>query len=92
MVIDYRALDKITFKDRFPLPHPEDLIVKLHGMKYFTKLDFWSGFHQHRCHPETIEQTAFIGPGALYEWLVCVIIYYPAACGPKAHGSSSATI
>ena len=77
MVIDYRVLDKITVKDRFPLPHLEDHIAKLHGMKYFTKLDFWSGFHQHRCHPETIEKTAFIGPDALYEWLVCVIIYYP---------------
>ena len=69
MVIDYHALNKITVKDRFPLPHPEDLIAKLHGMN-FTKLDFWSGFHQHRCHPETIEKTAFIGPDALYEWLV----------------------
>ena len=65
MVIDYRALNKITVKDRFPLPHPEDLIAKLHGMKYFTKLDFWSRFHQHRCHPEKIEKTAFIGPDAL---------------------------
>lgn len=69
MVIDYRALNKITVKDRFPPPHPEDLIAKLHGMKCFTKLDFWSGSHQHRCHPETIEKTAFIGPDALYEWL-----------------------
>ena len=70
MCIDYRALNKITVKDRFPLPHPEDLIAKLHGMRRFTKLDFWSGFHQHRCHPDTIEKTAFIGPDALYEWLV----------------------
>ena len=70
MVIDYRALNKITVKDRFPLPHPEDLITRLHGMKRFTKLDFWSGFHQHRCHPDTIEKTAFIGPDVFYEWLV----------------------
>ena len=70
MVIDYRALNKITVKDRFPLPHPEDLIAKLHGMKCFTKLDFWAGFHQHRCHPETIKKTAFIDPDVLYEWLV----------------------
>ena len=70
MVIDYRALNKITVKGRFPLPHPEDLIARLQGMKRFTKLDFWSGFHQHRCHPDIIEKTAFIGPDALYEWLV----------------------
>jgi hypothetical protein len=37
MCIDYRALNKITVKDRFPLPHPEDLISKLHGMHRFTK-------------------------------------------------------
>ena len=70
MVVDYRALNKITVKDRFSLPHPEDLIAKRHGMKRFTKLDFWSRFHQHHCHPDTIEKTAFIGPDTLYEWLV----------------------
>ena len=69
MCIDYRALNKITIKDRFPLPHPEDLLSKLHGMHRFTKLVFWSGFHQHRCHPDTIEKNAFIGPDAFYEWL-----------------------
>ena len=42
MVIDYRALKKITVRDRFPLPRPEDLIARLHRMKRFTKLDFWS--------------------------------------------------
>ena len=40
MVIDYRALNKITVKGRFLLPHPEDLIGRLHAMKRFTKLDF----------------------------------------------------
>ena len=70
MCIDYRALNKITIKDCFPLPHPEDLMAKLHGMKLFTKLDFTSGFHQHRLNPDSIEKTAFIGLDALYEWLV----------------------
>ena len=54
MVIYYRALNKITVRNRFPLPHPEDFIPKLHGIKCFTKLDFWASFHQHRCHPEVI--------------------------------------
>ena len=67
MCIDYRALNKIAVEDRIPLPHPEDLIAKLHGMRRFMKLDFWSGSHQHHCHRDTIEKTAFIGPGALYE-------------------------
>ena len=38
--IDYRALNKIIVKNRFPLPHPQVLITKLHGMDRFTKLDF----------------------------------------------------
>ena len=46
-----------------------DIIAELHGMKRFGRLDFWSGFHQHRFHPGTIEKTAFIGPDGLYEWL-----------------------
>ena len=70
MCIDYRALNNITVKNRFPLPHPQVLITKCHGMDRFTKLDFWSDFHQHRCHRDTIEKTALISPDALYEWLV----------------------
>jgi hypothetical protein len=70
MVIDYRDLNRITVKDPFPLPHPEDLINRLTGMKRFSKLDFFSGYHQHRMHPDSIEKTAFIGPDGLYEWLV----------------------
>ena len=70
MCIDYRALNKITIKDRFPLPHPEDLIARLQGAKCFSKLDFHSSYHQHRMHTDSIEKTAFIGPDGLYEWLV----------------------
>lgn len=40
MCIDYHALNKITVKDRIPLPYPEDLIAKLHGMRRFTRPDF----------------------------------------------------
>jgi hypothetical protein len=70
MCIDYRALNKITIKDRFPLPHPEDLIAHLQGAKCFSKLYFHSSYHQHPMHPDPIEKTAFIGPDGLYEWLV----------------------
>ena len=40
MVIDYRALNAITIKDRFPLPLPEELIDKLQGKRFFSKMDF----------------------------------------------------
>jgi len=70
MVIDYRALNRQTIKDRYPLPYGEELIDRLQGAKVFSKLDFWSGFHQHRMAPQDIEKTAFVGPDGLYEWLV----------------------
>jgi hypothetical protein len=70
MVIDYRALNKITLKDRFPLPHSEDLIARLQGAQFFSKLDIHSVYHQHRVHPDLIEKTAFIRPDGSYKWLV----------------------
>jgi hypothetical protein len=70
MVIDYRALNAITIKDRFPLPLPEELIDKLQGKRFFSKMDFWSGYSQNRVAAEDIEKTAFVGPDGLWEWLV----------------------
>jgi len=69
-VIDYRELNRQTVKDRYPFPHGEELIDRLQGAKVFSKLDFWSGFHQHRMASQDVEKTAFIGPDSLYEWLV----------------------
>jgi len=44
MCIDYRALNKITIRDLYPLPKIEDIIDKLGKAKYFTSLDAFSGF------------------------------------------------
>ena len=46
MVIDYRALNKMTVKNRYPLPRIDDLFDKLQGSQFFTSLDAASGFHQ----------------------------------------------
>ena len=48
MCVDYRALNKITIKNRYPLPKVEGLVDCLHGARYFTKLDLHSGYYQNR--------------------------------------------
>ena len=70
MWVDYRGLNKITVKDRYPLPYIDDLLDKLHGGRIFTKLDLASGYHQVRIHPDDCHKTAFIAPDGFYEYKV----------------------
>jgi hypothetical protein len=70
MCVDYRELNKITSKDRYPLPYIEDLLDRLHGGTVFTKLDLASGYHQLRIHPDDCHKTAFVTPAGFYEWKV----------------------
>ncbi|GJU70498.1 hypothetical protein Tco_1256757 [Tanacetum coccineum] len=59
MCIDHRELNKLTVKNRYPLPRIDNLFDQLRGACPFLKIDFRSGYHQLRVHEDAIPKTAF---------------------------------
>ena len=70
MCIDYRALNKVTVKNRYPLPRIDDLLDSLGGATVFSSLDLQQGYHQLRIRQEDVPKTAFRTPIGHYQWRV----------------------
>nr|CAD40076.1 OSJNBa0085C10.29 [Oryza sativa Japonica Group] len=70
MCVDYRSLNKVTIKNKYPLPRIDDLFDQLKGAKVFSKIDLRSEYHQLKIRPRDIPKTAFSTRYGLYEFTV----------------------
>ena len=70
MVVDYRALNEVTIKNKYPLPMINDLFDQLQGAKVFSKIDLRSGHHQLKIREKDIPKTTFTTRYGLYEYTV----------------------
>ncbi|GJW29014.1 putative reverse transcriptase domain-containing protein [Tanacetum coccineum] len=70
MCTDYRELNKLTIKNRYPLPRIDDLFDQLQGSRYFSKINLRTGYHQLRVREEDIPKTAFRMKYEHFEFMV----------------------
>jgi hypothetical protein len=70
MCVDYRPLNEVTIKNKYPLPRIDILFDQLTGARVFSKIDLRSGYHQIRIRPEDIPKTTFATQYGLFEYLV----------------------
>jgi hypothetical protein len=70
MCVDYRSLNEVTIKNKYPLPRIDDLFDQLKGACVFLKIDLRSGYHQLKIGATDIPKTTFITRYALYEYTV----------------------
>jgi hypothetical protein len=68
--VDYRPLNAVTIKNKYPLPRIDILFDQLAGAKVFSKIDLHSGYHQIKIRPSDIPKIAFSTRYGLYEYLV----------------------
>jgi hypothetical protein len=70
MCVDYRSLNEVTIKNKYPLPSIDDLFDQLKGACVFLKIDLRSGYHQLKIRATDIPKTAFVTLYGLYEYTV----------------------
>jgi hypothetical protein len=70
MCVDYRLLNNVTIKNKYLLPHIDDLFDQMRGAKVFSKIDLCSGYHQMRIRLSDIPKTAFTTRCGVYEYTV----------------------
>jgi hypothetical protein len=66
--VDYRKLNDVTIKNKYPLPKIEDLFDQLNGAKVFSKIDLRTGYHQLKVHESDIPKTTFTTCCSLFEY------------------------